>query len=284
MKFRFRLRSLLIGLLVFQFAFLMVYLNLEPCGLKHFRQNPGFAALLAGGFAVPLLFGIFLLILIAESPAARDQFYFAAILSLIAGAIPAFALTSVCASGPYELLQMLGWSLLLFILALACLAAGVWPGLWKKRPDLAVMLAMLLLGIAVLIFLAPALEPRGAGHNAMNAQNSLRMIAGAQALYYAQVPGQRYGRLSDLSSVGQPSFLDPVLGSGTRSGYIFDLGVAPDGQSFTCRASPQLWPGAQPPVCERDYAGTTHYWIDDSGALRCNPFGAADQNSPEQYH
>ena len=80
------------------------------------------------------------------------------------------------------------------------------------------------------------------GHKPNNetlAIKSLGSINASQASYLNQDPNHRYGTLKDLE---KNAYIDNVLGSGTKEGYIFEIGVSPDpnNNGYWVKASPSI--------------------------------------------
>jgi hypothetical protein len=105
--------------------------------------------------------------------------------------------------------------------------------------------------------------PRISGHEAAIIA-SLRTISSTQEQYRA-----RYGTYGTLDELSAASFIDPVLGSGKKSGY--DIRIWAYESEWTCTAIPQN-PGQ---------TGTRGFYVDHSGVLRFSKDGSEPtQTSP----
>ncbi|MHC4660843.1 MAG: hypothetical protein ACYS8W_04080 [Planctomycetota bacterium] len=85
---------------------------------------------------------------------------------------------------------------------------------------------------------------------------SLRTLSSTQEQYYS-----RFGKYGTLTQLSTEQYIDPVLGSGIKSGYIFRVRVGQD--AWSCIAVP-----ATPGV-----TGMRGFFVDQTGVLRYTPNG-----------
>jgi hypothetical protein len=97
------------------------------------------------------------------------------------------------------------------------------------------------------------------GTDEVSAINALRSIAVAQSTYSASNQGYACS-LSALSS-----FIDPVLASGSKSGYSFDVSCAGDSPATRYRAS------ATPGI-----PGKRAFCVDETGSMKYSANGSAE--------
>ncbi len=127
--------------------------------------------------------------------------------------------------------------------------------------------AVLLVGAAAVV---PSLLRKPFICEGPGAISSMRTIATSEQSYKTTEGSNRFGTLAQMSATS-PRFVDSVLGSGTKSGYTFDLKVGADGQTFTCRAAPARF----------GVTGNRCFWTDTSGVIRQGPDRRVDgQSSP----
>lgn len=82
------------------------------------------------------------------------------------------------------------------------------------------LIVVVIIGIIAAIAIPNLLASRRASNEA-SAISSMRTLHGAQATYHSTYGGGRYAvALTDLSD---PNLIDSTLGSGTKSGYNFDV-------------------------------------------------------------
>ncbi|TET36326.1 MAG: hypothetical protein E3J72_08795 [Planctomycetota bacterium] len=105
--------------------------------------------------------------------------------------------------------------------------------------------------------------PRRAGREAAVIA-SLRTISSTQEQYRA-----RYGTYGTLDELSTANFIDPILGSGKKSGY--DIRIWAYENEWTCTAVPQT----------TGETGTRGFYVDHSGVIRFTTDGSEPtQNSP----
>jgi type IV pilus assembly protein PilA len=133
------------------------------------------------------------------------------------------------------------------------------------------LIVVAIIGIIAAIAIPNLLASRRAA-NEGSAQSSLRTIHSSEATYQATVGNGAFGTLANL---GAASLTDPVLSTGTKSGYNFTIPaadmVAPSAgvqAQFMAQADPQTDSGAS-------QSGTRHFCITEDGVMRGEPGVAA---------
>lgn len=125
-------------------------------------------------------------------------------------------------------------------------------------------------------YLTPEYMDKGTRQmNEVRTIGALRSLQSAQAIYREKSQPQSYGSLKDLV---QSKLIDSVLGSGEKNGYRFTCHVGDkDGQNkafqYHILATPTK-PGK---------TGRRHFYVDQSGRIRCELDKAATANSPDLY-
>ena len=126
------------------------------------------------------------------------------------------------------------------------------------------LIVVAIIGIIAAIAIPNLLASRRAA-NEGSAQSSLRTIHSAEATYQATTGNGDFGTLDALKDA---SLVDPVLGGGTKSGYLFtvredDIVAAGDGDlaQFMAQASPQVTEGVS-------QSGTRRFCIQEDGVMR----------------
>ena len=91
--------------------------------------------------------------------------------------------------------------------------------------------------------------------NEVSAVGSLRTINASQATYLERNPAQIYGNLTDLEA---DSYVDNVLGSGAKSGYLFSIipGTSPE-YEYEAEADPAIL----------DQTGNRYFRTNQSGVI-----------------
>src|SRR5213078_3884363 len=120
------------------------------------------------------------------------------------------------------------------------------------------LIVITIIGIIAAIALPNLLASRRAA-NEGSAQSSLRTISSCENTYLHTFGNNSY---TDLSTLGQQTLTDSVLGSGTKSGYSFvATPVASD--------PPQYWASAVPTSTSGvGQTGTRRFAISEDGVLR----------------
>jgi type IV pilus assembly protein PilA len=138
------------------------------------------------------------------------------------------------------------------------------------------LIVVAIIGIIAAIAIPNLLASRRAA-NEGSAQSSLRTIHSAQATYQSTIGNGAFGALGGAGVVagdgsanllGQ-SLIDPVLGSGVKSGYNFTIiqNVAPvvgTLAQFTAQADPQVDAGVS-------QTGTRQFCVAEDGVMRGAP-------------
>ncbi|HEX8922484.1 MAG TPA: prepilin-type N-terminal cleavage/methylation domain-containing protein [Pyrinomonadaceae bacterium] len=125
------------------------------------------------------------------------------------------------------------------------------------------LIVVAIIGIIAAIAIPNLLASRRAA-NEGSAQSSLRTIHSAESTYQATTGNGAFA--DQLSTLDGVDLIDPVLGSGVKSGYNFTLPeVAPpdDGElaQFAAQADPQVDDGAS-------QSGTRVFGITEDGVMR----------------
>ena len=125
------------------------------------------------------------------------------------------------------------------------------------------MIVVAIIAIIAAIAIPSLLNARKAGNEA-SAISSLRTLTTVNEQYRTRF--QAYaGSLANLSA---ESYIDSVLGSGTKSGYLFTYSGSTN--TWTCTGSPTT-------------AGTTgdrYFFVDQTGVIRFSSTGTATSTSP----
>lgn len=126
---------------------------------------------------------------------------------------------------------------------------------------------MIVVGIIVLL---AALAIPGILRSRLNANEStaiagLRAIATAATAYRA-VNSAYPGNLSAFINT-DPPYIDSILGSGVKQGYLFAFSGAAD--SFNATANPET----------QNITGVRGFFVDATGVVRASATGAADASS-----
>lgn len=130
----------------------------------------------------------------------------------------------------------------------------------------------LLLVLAIIILLAsiavPNLMKARRAANEASAVSTLKLIAGGQLVYR-----QTQGQYTTLASLNQESIVDNLVGSGIKSGYVFESspGTFPSDE-YTATATPSVPAGIAA-------SGVRYFFIMQDHVLRYNMTGPADSTS-----
>lgn len=124
------------------------------------------------------------------------------------------------------------------------------------------LIVVAIIGIIAAIAIPNLLASRRAA-NEGSAQQSIRTIHSSEATYQATSGNGSYGTLTDLKNV---SLVDPVLGAGTKSGYVFTVPAITYASSgvqsqFMAQTAPQVTSGVS-------QTGTRRFCITEDGVLR----------------
>lgn len=126
-----------------------------------------------------------------------------------------------------------------------------------------VMIVVAIIGI-ILSIAIPSIRNSRKSANEASAIASLKALSSANEQYKTRF--KRYA--TTLRNLSQTSFIDSVLGSGTKSGYRFTYTGAAN--TWTTRAAPSV-------------AGTTGdrgFFVNQTGVIRFRPSGNATATSP----
>ena len=130
----------------------------------------------------------------------------------------------------------------------------------------------LLIVLAIIVLLAsiavPNLMKARRAANEASAVSSLKLISGGQLVYR-----QTQGQYTTLSSLNQESIVDNLVGSGLKSGYVFESspGTFP-ADEYTATATPSVPSGIAA-------SGVRYFFIMQDHVLRFNMTGPADSTS-----
>ncbi len=124
------------------------------------------------------------------------------------------------------------------------------------------LIVVAIIGIIAAIAIPNLLASRRAA-NEGSAQSSLRTTHSAEATYQATAGNGAFGTLAALDTA---DLVDPVLGTGVKSGYNFTIPtiVAPSTgvqAQFFAQADPQTDSGAS-------QSGTRHFCVTEDGVMR----------------
>ena len=124
--------------------------------------------------------------------------------------------------------------------------------------------------VAVIVILAaltlPGILRSRLNANESTAITSLKTIGWAAITYRTYHPAYP-DNLSVLGNV-DPPYIDVVLSSGVKQGYVFELTGGTD--TFNATAKPQL----------PNITGVRNFYVDVSGVIRSSSSGDADASSP----
>jgi type IV pilus assembly protein PilA len=136
------------------------------------------------------------------------------------------------------------------------------------------LIVVAIIGIIAAIAIPNLLASRRAA-NEGSAQSSLRTIHSSEATYQATSGNGAFGTLANLDAV---DLVDPVLGTGVKSGYNFTIPagdmVAPAvgvQAQFMAQTDPQVDSGVS-------QTGTRHFCIAEDGVMRGVPGTSAVAN------
>jgi len=133
----------------------------------------------------------------------------------------------------------------------------------KSRTGFTLVEIMIVVAIVALLATLVVSSVLRARHNAneMAAVAACRtIVTGCQTFYANTIPHTYPTGLSDLVlPAANPPYIDSVLASGTKQGYVFTY-VFIDAESFTLNADPTN-PGK---------TGTRHFFVNESGIIKVN--------------
>ncbi len=126
------------------------------------------------------------------------------------------------------------------------------------------LIVVAIIGIIAAIAVPNLLQSKAAANEA-SAISSMRNIVTSHITFSATVGAGQYA--ADLAALQTASLIDSVLGSGTKDGYSF--ASSGGAIAFTITAEP-LTAGS---------TGTRYFFSDESGVIRYNTGGSADNSS-----
>jgi prepilin-type N-terminal cleavage/methylation domain-containing protein len=133
----------------------------------------------------------------------------------------------------------------------------------KSRTGFTLVEIMIVVAIVSLLATLVVSSVLRARHNAneMAAIAACRtIVTGCQTFYANTIPHTYPNSLSDLVfPAANPPYIDSVLASGTKQGYIFTYAFI-DAESFTLNADPN----------NLGKTGTRHFFVNESGIIRVN--------------
>ena len=133
----------------------------------------------------------------------------------------------------------------------------------KSRTGFTLVEIMIVVAIVSLLATLAVSSALRARHNAneMAAVAACRTIAtGCQTFYANAIPHAYPTGLPDLVlPAASPPYIDSVLASGTKQGYVFTYTFI-DAESFTLNADPN----------NLGKTGTRHFFVNESGIIRVN--------------
>ncbi len=265
-----RRAALLAGLAALAAPILFLVFLAPYCAVKHFCQHPGEGLLILAAQALAVFAAIQAVLSYRRPPRPTRLVQFGAGLLFAA---PAVVLAAVLAANFPDYAGYFAYyhEQIAVLTYFTCLLAISSLGLTCFRhpsPFYAFWLFLAVIGVSLVAAVLPSLlRSRITAGNEASPISSMRTIATSEMQYKTYEASNRFGTLAQMSAA-IPPYVDTVLGSGTKSGYYFDLRVSPDGQTFTCRA----WPPRlcfDPPPCRHDFGAFSRaFWTDQSGIIR----------------
>ncbi len=131
------------------------------------------------------------------------------------------------------------------------------------------MIVIAIIAIIAAIAIPNLIEARKNG-NESAAIGALRTVVSAQAMFREgdkDGDGLDYGTRTDLSTY---KLIDPVLGSGTKQGYLFSTMGSSTAYTWSCTADPVT----------RGKSGDRSFFVDESGVIRFNSTTTATVADP----
>ncbi len=134
--------------------------------------------------------------------------------------------------------------------------------------ELMIVIAIIAIIAAIAI---PNLLRARASANEASAISSLRTLVSSQAMFYqGDIEGDSsYDYATDLLELSTEGLIDNTLGSGTKSGYIFNLSSQTATADWNCTAVP-LNVGS---------TGNRRFFVNEAGVIRFNANGAAGETN-----
>jgi len=129
------------------------------------------------------------------------------------------------------------------------------------------MIVVSIIAIIAAIAIPSLLNARKAGNEA-SAISSLRTLTTVNEQYRTRYGSATIGYSNSLANLQTPGYIDSVLGSGTKSGYVFTyVGTR---TTWTCTATPQT----------DTTTGDRRFFVDESGVIRSDPAAATAASPP----
>jgi type IV pilus assembly protein PilA len=156
-----------------------------------------------------------------------------------------------------------------------------------KIRQLGFSLIELLMVVAIILIIAaiaiPSFMRAKMSANESSAVSSLHAVSTSEIAYSSTYNNVGFSvALADLGTGGlspcpgtatASCFIDPVLASGSKSGYVFtyvqNVSYTPS-EGYTCNADPQI----------PNMTGQRGFYVDQTNIIRANPTGPANSGSP----
>lgn len=162
----------------------------------------------------------------------------------------------------------------------------LWPVKGARGKFSGFSLIELLIVVAIILIIAaiaiPNLIRSRIAANQADAVENCRTITSAQIVYYttyavgfAPTLSSLEGDGSGIATAAAADLIDPVLGAGTKTGYVFTYQpLAPD-----ANGRPQDYALNADPVVP-NITGVTHYFTNEPSVIHYNRTGKASVNDP----
>lgn len=135
--------------------------------------------------------------------------------------------------------------------------------------ELMIVIAIIAIIAAIAI---PNLLRARASANEASAISSLRTLVSSQAMFYqGDIENDTdYDYATSLEELSTTGLIDNTLGSGTKSGYVFNLTSATPTAGWSCTASP----------LNQGSTGTRGFFVNEAGVIRFSASGTATSTDP----
>lgn len=137
----------------------------------------------------------------------------------------------------------------------------------RQRPNgFTVLELLIVMGVIAIIasIAIPNYTSSKKSANEASAIESMRSLVAAEENFRVTQNPPKYGVLSELKSTG---LVNPVLGSGSKSGYTFITFGLPSAHTYAFTGHPQSG------------SGDKWYYVDQTGVIRASAGSAADPTS-----
>ena len=132
------------------------------------------------------------------------------------------------------------------------------------------LIVLLIIGIIAQMAIPHLIQSKLAANEA-SAITTLRSVLNAETLYVTTAGGGRYGSMATLVS---GMFVDSVVGSSTKDGYVFSISLGPADTSFAIDARPMGYLNSGVRSFYADETAVIRYTTADSAATSSdNPLG-----------